>query len=83
MAAGRPTLTNCPGLVTDLVREAGAGVAVAPQEIGAGLHELAALDDERRAALGRAGQAWIAANQSRTAMAGRLARLLEGVSRAR
>lgn len=72
MAAGLPTLTNCPGLVSDLVQHAGAGVGVEPNQIQDGLSQLFNLDASVRGDLGRAGQAWIAEHQSRTAMADRL-----------
>lgn len=73
MAAGLPTLTNCPGLVSDLVAEAGAGVPVPPTGLGQGLRQMADLSDAERAALGASATAWISAHQSRSAMAGRLA----------
>ncbi|MCT1619085.1 glycosyltransferase family 4 protein [Janibacter hoylei] len=72
MAAGLPTLTNCPGLVADLVENADAGIAVAPPEIGRGLTHLLTLDEHSRAALGVSGRGWIESNQSRRAMAARL-----------
>lgn len=77
MAAGRPTLTNCPGLVTDLVRNAGAGLSVAPADVGAGLSRLAALGTAEREALGVSGQVWIDAHQSRRAMAAKVTSVLE------
>lgn len=73
MAAGLPTLTNCPGLVADLVTRAGAGTCVGPADVASGLLELASLTDEQRTTHGRAGQRWISTHQSRGAMAGRLA----------
>lgn len=76
MAAGLPTLTNCPGLVSDLVREAGAGVAVEPTGLAAGLRSLGALAPGERDAMGAAGQTWIGKHQSRRAMAGRLSAAL-------
>ena len=72
MAAGVPTLTNCPGLVSDLVASAGAGATVEPGDLARGLRELAVLTDDDRANLGRGGQEWISAHQSRRAMATRL-----------
>ena len=73
MAAGLPTLTNCPGLVSDLVAEAGAGIPVPPTGLGQGLLQMADLSDADRAAVGSSAKAWISAHQSRSAMAGRLA----------
>lgn len=72
MAAGLPTLTNCPGLVADLVDGAGAGVAVPPREIATGLIRLGALTSTELSGLGDSGRRWIAEHQSRRAMAGRL-----------
>lgn len=72
MAAGLPTLTNCPGLVAQLVEDAGAGLANAPQDIASGLRCLAGMQVAARDALGASGRAWIAENQSRRAMAARL-----------
>lgn len=79
MAAGLPTLTNCPGLVSDLVTESGAGAAVQPTEIAHGLAALGSLSDDERSATGESGQRWIGAHQSRSAMASRLAALLDEV----
>ncbi|MGN7246451.1 glycosyltransferase family 4 protein [Janibacter anophelis] len=81
MAAGLPTLTNCPGLITDLVNDAGAGLTVAPAALGDGLTALAAMTTQSREAMGRTAQAWIGDNQSRRSMAGRLATALGRVSR--
>lgn len=80
MAAGRPTLTNCPGLVTDLVQQANAGIGVRPSGIAEGLQRLAAMDEPHRAGLGQLGQSWIETNQSRRAMAHRLAAVLHEAS---
>lgn len=81
MAAGLPTLTNCPGLVSDLVASAVAGVTVEPDDLARGLHEVAILTDDARACLGNAGQEWISANQSRRAMAKRLQDAIDIVQR--
>lgn len=76
MAAGRPTLTNCPGMVSDLVDCAGAGRAVGPTEIGRGLRALGQSPSAHLIEMGRAGQAWIQLKQSRSAMAARLSAIL-------
>ncbi|MFF5322635.1 glycosyltransferase family 4 protein [Janibacter hoylei] len=81
MAAGLPTLTNCPGLITDLVNDAGAGLTVAPAALGDGLTALAAMTTQAREAMGHTAQSWIGDNQSRRSMAGRLATALGRVSR--
>jgi glycosyltransferase involved in cell wall biosynthesis len=78
MAAGLPVLTNCPGVVTDLVREAGAGAAVCPQGLADGLARMAQAGPELTV-WGHKGQAWIAAHQSRRAMAARLEQVLNGL----
>lgn len=80
MAAGLPTLTNCPGLVSDLVDVARSGVSVAPSNIDVGLRQLADLPASRLTSLGLAGREWIADHQSRREMAQRLTRVLQGVT---
>lgn len=77
MAAGLPTLTNCPGLVSSLVRDSGAGVAVEPRDLGTGLRQMSALSMSVRERAGRTGQGWIREHQSRTTMAIRLAKCLD------
>lgn len=77
MAAGLPTLTNCPGLVSQLVLSANAGVATEPTAISEGLRQLAALSPTQRKALGESAREWIGRNQSRRAMAERLRTQLE------
>lgn len=77
MASGLPTLTNCPGIVSDLVVRAEAGHTVTPHAIGAGLSALGNLTEADRKQLGSAGQNWIRANQSRSAMAHRLGTTLD------
>ena len=73
MAAGLPVLTNCPGLVSDLVEEAAAGWWVEPRALESGFKE-ASMDQGGSA--GENGRTWIEAHQSRTAMALRLAAVL-------
>lgn len=72
MAAGLPVLTNVTGVVGDLVIGANAGVAVQPDQVGAGLTQLAGEPEPTLARLGESGKWWISTNQSRTAMASRL-----------
>ena len=77
MAAGLPFITNSPGLVGDLVSVSGGGVSVAPRGLADGLRSwydnrsLAPLSDA-----GDRGRNWLINNQSRTAMADRLSRVL-------
>jgi glycosyltransferase involved in cell wall biosynthesis len=76
LAAGLPVLTNVPGVVAECVIGAGAGHAVPPDGLGAGLRrtvEQARIDggsELRRS--GRNGKSWIAANQTRAMMRERL-----------
>ncbi|CAM4089263.1 glycosyltransferase family 4 protein [Janibacter anophelis] len=77
MAAGRATLTNCPGIVSDLVMDSHAGLAVSPNEIGHGLDKLGSQTNEDLIAMGINGRAWISRNQSRSAMANLLNHALE------
>lgn len=80
MASGLPVVTNCPGLVSELVVEAGCGFTVAPRDLDSGLR--ACSDADGPAALpsmGAAGRRWIAAHQSRSAMALRLQSVLDDV----
>lgn len=80
-AAGLPVLTNCGGVIQTLVEESGCGLGVTPTGLADGLAALRAKTDDERTALGAAGRVWIEANQSRTAMAGRLGALLDRVRR--
>lgn len=72
MAASIPTLTNVPGMVSDLVDDANAGLAVEPTRISDGLNTLSSLTNLERQSLGQSGRIWLQANQSRKAMADRL-----------
>ena len=78
MAAGLPVLTNCPGLVAHTVATAGAGWSVQPGALSDGLKEVLVADvaGSLRSVEGRRGQQWLEANQSRGAMADRLAMVL-------
>lgn len=77
MAAGLPVLTNCPGLVTNLVKDAGSGIGVEPDQLAAGMQVLGSWTEGRRVGAGKAGMDWITTHQSRTAMARRLAVVLD------
>lgn len=76
MAAGLPALTNCPGLVSDLVVAAQCGCAVEPERIANGLRQVAKLGPDQLQEMSKAGRMWIEQNQSRTAMAARLSEIL-------
>ena len=82
MAAGRPVLTNSPGVVGEVVDGAECGVVVEPTALAAGVRKLADLDEGELECLGIAGRRWIAAYQSRSAMVERLADMLGTVIRA-
>lgn len=80
MAAGLPVLTNCPGLVADLVAGSGAGIAVDPEDLAAGIRTMAQLTPEQLRNHGDHGREWVVENQSRTAMARRLEDVLDEVA---
>ena len=73
MAAGRPVLTNCPGLVSELVESAECGLAVEPSGLAWGLKQLS---QDGTGKMGQSGVEWITKHQSRTAMAQRLLSIL-------
>lgn len=77
MAAGLTVLTNCPGIVSDIVAEAEAGISVAPDELAEGLRQLTETPKGVREAMSIAARSWIREHQSRGAMAERLAGVLE------
>jgi glycosyltransferase involved in cell wall biosynthesis len=65
MAAGLPVITNCPGEVAEIVVDAGAGLAVAPDDLEAAVRECAAASPERLQSWGDAGRDYIEHNRSR------------------
>ena len=81
-AAGLPVVTNCPGLVSQLVQDAGAGYSTEPGDMASGLRQAASATQEARDQMGNSGRDWLQANQSRGAMASRLeAALQQAVNR--
>lgn len=78
MAAGLPVVTNSPGLVSDLVLNAGAGYSTEPTKLIEGLTAIS--NDPARTAMGRAGREWIRLHQSRAQMAQRLATVLGNIT---
>jgi len=78
MAAGLPVVTNCPGLVTDLVRLADCGFAVSPTQLAEGIRRAMTVDITQR---GENGRDWIKSHQSLEAMAERLSSVLDSVSK--
>lgn len=81
MAAGRPVLTNTAGEVGELVKQNDAGVVVGPTALASGVRQLAAAGTTTREQWGRNGQAFMAANRSRSLMATRLQAVLDRVVR--
>ncbi|WP_026267763.1 glycosyltransferase family 4 protein [Micromonospora sp. CNB394] len=79
MAAGLPVVNNCPGEPEDILRAADAGCTVSTDDLAAGLRELAELESEKLAAMGRRGRSYVAGNRSRTVMASKLQRLLDAL----
>jgi len=77
MAAGLPVLTNTGGEVAALVEEAGAGLAVSPGGLAAGVRELARASDEQLRGWGSQGRSYIERTRSRTALAVRLKGILD------
>ena len=80
MAAGLPSITNTGGDVGRLVESTDAGISVAPNGLADGLRRMHSADDRQRQTWGDNGRSYIAAHQSRTAMAQRLNELFERVS---
>jgi glycosyltransferase involved in cell wall biosynthesis len=83
LGAGRAVVTNTPGEVSTLVREAGAGRAVPPGGLADGIAELAALAAPARDALGAAGRTWLGTHRSRAVLAARFEAVLDQVVAAR
>ena len=79
MAAGLPVVTNCPGEVEELVNNAEAGIAVAPDQIDIAVREIVAASIEQRAAWGHAGREFIVEHRSREVVAGQLEAVLDRV----
>ncbi|MEV1143631.1 glycosyltransferase family 4 protein [Micromonospora sp. NPDC049799] len=79
LAAGVPVVTNCPGEPHDVVLASDSGAAVAPGSLAVGLRKLVALDSEVLREMGGRGRQFIGRHRSRTAMAGRLQRVLDDV----
>ena len=80
MAAEVPVVTNAGGAAARIVEAAGAGLAVEPDGLAAGLGQILALSAEERASIGAAGRSWLTANASRSVMAARLEDLLATVA---
>lgn len=77
MAAGTPILTNCPGVVGDLVTTAESGIVVPANDLASGLKQLYESESKVLRRYGERGSSWINENQSRTEMASRLESVLD------
>lgn len=77
MAAGLPVVTNSPGVVGDLVENAGCGWAVEPGSLLDALRDLSQTTDDERGTRGGCGARWLGDHQSRAIMAARLREQLE------
>jgi glycosyltransferase involved in cell wall biosynthesis len=78
LAAGKPVVTNCPGVVGDMVEDAGAGFVCEPNKLSSGLREISELDEAARGELGRHGVQWVVDHQSRSSVARELGGVLSG-----
>ena len=89
LAGAQPILMAMRGAAADLVREAGAGLVIDPENpsaLASGMLELANLSAERRSAMGRSGRDYLERHLSREVILPRyramLARLIGGRSNA-
>lgn len=79
MAAGLPVITNTAGEMAEMVKRAGAGVAVSPDGIAEGVLTLANAGPEQLHRWGEAGRRFMNDHASRSAMAARMGQLLASV----
>ncbi len=77
LAAGLPTLTNCPGEVTEVVESSGGGIGVQPNGLSEGMSRMHAADESQRSLWRTAGPRWMKAERSRTVLAARLQEVLD------
>ncbi|HEY0021118.1 MAG TPA: glycosyltransferase family 4 protein [Longimicrobium sp.] len=77
LAAGVPVVSLSGGVTGTLLREAGAGVVVAPDGLAAAVRALAALAPDARAAMGMRGRAWVARHAPAPAEARRIVAVVE------
>lgn len=86
MACERPVLASLGGEGAHVVHESGGGIVSPPGDgisLAERLLELEAVSPERRAAMGRAGRAYVTANYTRDALAARYLEILARAARAR
>ena len=79
-AAGLPVVTNNPGAVGDLVARLGAGAAVAPDDLAAGIRAVLRSGPDGRRRAGAAGRAYLEDGHGRAAVAERLGAVLDRVT---
>ncbi|HZG58501.1 glycosyltransferase family 4 protein [Paenibacillus sp.] len=81
LASGKPIVASLDGEGAAIVEESGAGLACEsenPQALADIVKELRAMPAERRAAMGRAGQAYFRAHYDKELLLDRLTRFMEG-----
>lgn len=79
MACGLPVITNVPGVVGDMVLEAGAGQVVEPNGLLEGVLGFLSANDSQRESWGRSGAAYVEAERSVQVLAEKLEDLLDSV----
>lgn len=80
MGVGLPVLTNVPGIVGDIVKDADVGLVVAPGDPTALAAGMVALADNPPSGAAERGQAFIASNHERAVLAARLEECLVKVA---
>lgn len=79
MAAAKPVLCSVPGDMADMVREAGAGITIKPEDpaaLASAVRQCFSMGDPARATLGSNGRAFLAQHFRREVLADRLAEAL-------
>jgi colanic acid biosynthesis glycosyl transferase WcaI len=82
LACERPVLASLAGEAAAIVTASGGGKTVPPgrpEDLAKGIERFAALSGEERAAMGRAGRAYVARHFSRDVLAGRYLEMLQRV----
>lgn len=80
MASGLPIISNSPGIVSEILHEAGAGWGTEPGLLEVGLRLAAGASEQELVEIGSKGKRWIQENQSRSQMAERLEGILDRVT---
>jgi glycosyltransferase involved in cell wall biosynthesis len=79
LAAGRPVVTNSPGVVGDIIEAANAGITCKPNELAQALPAMAAISPSSRDRLGNNGEEWLRTHHSRALSVRRLREALEAL----